>query len=134
MLLEYAVYRGDNYIITVTGDGETNYGFDNEPYFKIFKKNQCYDGAPCVRISLKDGHIIKHNSGNDKNLLKLSSKEAKNIKKILKEKAPNTNKDKFKNCKTVWDGIITAAEDEAKGNNFDKNKYKEEPERIYWEE
>lgn len=118
ILNEGRVYsnKNDNISITVDGDGITNRGFINDPYFKIYNHASPRKATSVARISLKAPEYIVHN--NEK--WTLSSKEIKKLNGYLDIKNPDGT--------TLWDTIkkMTVDELDRSGDSKDFDSIKEE--------
>ena len=109
ILNEVAVYssRKSNFCIMVDGNGKTDRGYGNDPYFKIYNHQNRTKATKCARISLLEPRYIIHN--NEK--WNLNSKELKTMIDCLSSVSGNG---------TVWDDIKSAAAKEAVTNMDEK--------------
>ena len=100
-----------NIAIGVFGDGTTNRGFINDPYFKIFDGRTFDSSANKVRIAIYRAEYIKH-LGQKWNL---NSKYKKALMKILKYPYED---------KTIWDIVLQECIDTSERPLSDDEKAK----------
>ena len=112
--------KDDNICITIDGNGITDRGFINDPYFKVYSsKNPNKKGTKVARIKLKEPEYIIHN--NQK--WDMNNKELKILDEYL-DKIVTVNGKEI----TVWEYIKQSAIDESELDNSKLSK--EEKDKI----
>lgn len=112
--------KEDNICITLDGNGQTNRGFINDPYFKVYASQTAKSGTKVARLKLKEPKYVVHN--NQK--WDMNKKELKLVNKYL-DKIVEVNGEKM----TAWELIKRTAIAEGELDN-DSRLSKEEKERI----
>lgn len=83
ILNETRVYtnNNENICITVDGSGQTDRGFDADPYFKVYNSSKPAKATKVARIYFSRPEYVKDHQG--KPIWNLNSKECKMLNKIL---------------------------------------------------
>ncbi len=106
--LSEAVIEKDGYKIAIYGDGDTDRGFDNDPYIKYFKGSSGRSNEKIVRISILEPRIVEHKGNNWKNFNKDDIKRLKNMLSAKPKPQYEKGLDDHKN-KNNWEVILTLA-------------------------
>ena len=106
-LEESAIQKSGKIKISVDGPGQTDNGYINKPYFKVYKGSSFKTSSPKdrARISFDGANYVEHTT--DPALWKLNAKERKQLVDILKSEPkslPNTlnNYDTGVDLNSVW--------------------------------
>lgn len=92
---EVYVTSTKNFSITVDGDGETDRGFSNNPYFKVYNSTSVSKANKVCRIHILSATYVKpHASENRDPNWKLNSAERKELDNTLSDS-------------NVWQDLIT---------------------------